>query len=78
MFQNFPKKSKVFLHFWCFCKTNCNFEYRIRIQCIKLYMGTWVKDIFRPEKVEKSTPEIENFPRRVNNFRTKHIVKSIE
>ena len=27
--------------------TNCYFEYRIRILCLLLYMGTYLKDIFR-------------------------------
>ena len=46
----------MFRLFWCFCKGNCNFEYRIRILCIKLYMGTWVIDIFRLQKIEKIDP----------------------
>ena len=29
-----------------FCIIDCYFEYRIRIRCIWLYMGTWFKNIF--------------------------------
>ena len=52
-FEQFPNKSineKYFGIFGIPCKTNCYFEYRIRILCIFLYMGTYFKlifDIFR-------------------------------
>ena len=58
--------------FGLFCTINCYFEYRIRIVCIFLYVGTYFEDfcfhstpkieIFRP-------PQIEHLPRSVNNFR---------
>ena len=67
IFQKNQFFSKVFC-FWCFCKINCNFEYRVRIRCIELYMVTWFKTILRHF--------FENFPknpRSVNNFRTEHL-----
>ena len=48
VFQTFPKTRKYFGMFGLFCKINCYFEYRIRILCIFLYMGTyfkWISDI---------------------------------
>ena len=61
-FRKCSKNSKVFWCFSCFCKGNCYFWYRrIRIQCIKLYISTWVKDNFRPQKSKKiDPPKIEN------------------
>ena len=48
-----------------FCTINRYFEYRIRILCIFLYMGTWCKDIFR----HFPTPKIELFrPPPKSNF----------
>ena len=56
-----------------FCTINRCFEYRIRILCIFLYMGTWCKDNFRhfsSPKIEfVRLPQIEFFLRSVNNFR---------
>ena len=50
MFPIVFKVSKVFWHVGVFCIINCHFEYWIRILCIVLYMGTYFKDIFRPQK----------------------------
>ena len=57
---------KYFGIFGIFCIINRYFEYRIRIRCIWLYLGTWFKicfyvfwDLFK------------KCPRSVNSFRTK-------
>ena len=46
MFQNVPKYRKHFGIWRVFCIINCYFEYRTRIRCIWLYMGTWFKSVF--------------------------------
>ena len=51
-----------------FVKQTINFNGRIRIRCIELYMVTWYKHIFRHL--------FENFqkcPRSVNNFPKEHV-----
>ena len=65
--------SKMFWFFCVFCRGNCNVEYRIRILCIELYMGTLVKDILRPKNSKNRPPKKSKNPRSVNNFHTKHL-----
>ena len=46
--EHFPKilKNEMYFSICCvFCTINCYFEYRIRILCIFLYMGTYFKCI---------------------------------
>ena len=64
--RDFPPKSKfskVFWHHCVFYTINCYFEYRIRILCIWLYMGTWFKinfgDVF--EHFQKQAQKCEQF-----------------
>ena len=60
MFRNVPcscTSLKVFWHVFFLCIINRYFEYRIRILCIFLYMGTYFEDFFR----QLSTPKIELF-----------------
>ena len=57
-----------------FCTINYYFEYRIRIMCIFLYMGTYFKDIFRHFSNPQNhkifdPPKVKNKSRSVNNFR---------
>ena len=40
---HFSENRKYFDFIGVFCKGNCNFEYRIRIRCIEVYMVTWFK-----------------------------------
>ena len=43
---NFQDFESILVCVDLFCKTNCYFEYWIRIRCIELYMVTWFKDTF--------------------------------
>ena len=43
-FSTFRKCSGIFD---IFCIVNSYFEYRIRIRCIRLYIGAWFKNMFR-------------------------------
>ena len=58
--------------FGLFCPINCYFEYRFRILCTFLYMGTYFEknkmQFFDLQNLNLSTPKIEHFPRSVNNF----------
>ena len=53
----FSKFRKYFSVFAVFCTINRYFEYRNRIRCIELYMGTWFK-----EKVDNFSKPLKNVP----------------
>ena len=78
--EHFPQNRKSRMYFGIaglFCTINCYFEYRNRILCIFLYMGTYFKDIFEHFSTPKSIfldPQIDNFPTSVTNFRIEDLL----
>ena len=56
LFLHFAKSRKYFGIVGLICTINRYFEYRIRILCICLYMGTWFKYILRPPKIDFFDP----------------------
>ena len=72
IFLIFQNSESILAFFGPFCIINRYFEYRIRILCIFLYMGTWCKDIFRHFSTPKiefvSTPPNQNFSEKCEQF----------
>ena len=59
IFECIWASSNVFWHSGVFCIMNCYFEYRIRIRCIFLYIGTWLTYFLRCfEMFSKTIPEM--------------------
>ena len=75
-FTCFPKCRNYFGVDGLFCIINVYFEYRIRILCIGLYIGTWFKCIFEHFSENKINTSKTN-PRSVNKFRTDQFVRDV-